>query len=90
MIKNIYRQSGDCLLETMGNDVLLYVPSTASAVQLNDSSRIVWQLCDGEHTVGDIIEVLCDIYPDQSGQIPEDVRRAIEMLWDNQVLELVN
>ncbi len=89
MSKNIYRQSKDCLLENMGGDILLYSPSTASAVQLNDSSRIVWQLCDGERSVEDIIEALCELYPDQAGQVPEDVRYAIKKLSDNRVLELV-
>lgn len=89
MIKNIYRQSEDCLLENMGGDILLYIPSTASALQLNDTSRMIWELCDGETSVGDIIEVLSELYPDQADQVSEDVRSAIRMLSDQRVLELV-
>jgi hypothetical protein len=89
MIKNIYRQSEDCLLENMGGDILLYIPSTASALQLNDTSRIIWELCDGERSVKDIIEGVSEFYPDQASQIAEDVCKAIQMLSDRQVLELV-
>ena len=90
MIKDIYRQSEDCLVEDMGGDILLYHPATAKATQLNEYSRIVWQLCDGERSVGEIIESISQAYPDQAGQISEDVRWSIKMLSENQVLELTN
>lgn len=88
MIKNIYRQSEDCLLEDMGGEILLYQPSTAKAIQLNESSRIVWQLCDGKRSVSDIIDEISQLYPDQASQISTDVVLATKMLLDNKVLEL--
>lgn len=88
MSKEIYRQAEDCLIEEMGEDVLLYQPSTAKAIQLNESSRIVWQLCDGERSVGEIIDQICRVYPDQAAQIAEDVLLATKMLAASGALEL--
>jgi hypothetical protein len=74
----------------MGEDVLLYLPSTAKAIQLNESSRIVWQLCDGERSVGEIIDEISRLYPDQAAQIPDDVLLATKMLVGSGALELTN
>jgi hypothetical protein len=89
VIKDIYRQSQDCLFEDMGGDILLYQPSTARAMQLNDSSLMVWQLCDGLRSVEDIILAIGELHPDQADQISEDTCYAIKMLLDNQALELI-
>ncbi|GAA6136481.1 hypothetical protein NBRC116583_02280 [Arenicella sp. 4NH20-0111] len=84
--QEIYRQADNCLVEEMGGEVLLYNPDTATTLHLNAPSIIVWQLCTGENTVGELIEALQEAYPDQDDQIESDVVEAIASLHHNKVL----
>lgn len=84
--QEIYRQADNCLVEEMGGEVLLYNPDTATTLHLNAPSIIVWQLCTGENTVGELIEALQEAYPDQDDQIESDVQEAIASLHHNKVL----
>lgn len=82
----IYRQAENCLVEEMDGEVLLYNPATATTLHLNAPSVIVWQLCTGENTVGELIEALKEAYPDQADQIERDVTDAIAGLMENKAI----
>ncbi len=88
--KEIYRQSQDCLLDDMGGEILLYYPVTAEAIQLNESSLIVWQMCNGTRTVEEIIDAVGELYPGQVKQIAEDVNFVIGSLVRSKALVLVS
>jgi hypothetical protein len=89
MNKEVYRQSPDCILEDMGEEALLYHPVTTAAIQLNASSLLIWQLCDGINSVDDIVETIVESYPGQHSLISEDVLDVVGKLLDSQALELV-
>ena len=83
-----YKQNEDCLLEDMDGEMLLYNPDTAVTLHLNGPSAIVWQLCDGEHSVQAIIEMVEQAFPDQANQISDDVESVINDLSERKVLLL--
>jgi len=83
----IYQHSPDSLLEDMDGDLLLYNPTSATTLHLNGPSAIVWELCDGENSVQDIIDVVKEAYPEQSEQIERDVAGVVEDLLKRKVLE---
>ena len=76
------------LAEQMDDDVLLYNPVSASTLHLNNSSALVWQLCDGQRSIGQIINTLEATYPEQAAQIREDVVSAITEMHEHGVLQL--
>ena len=53
---------------------------TKNMVKLNDSSALIWQVCTGEWSVGDIVEVLKESYPDAADSMEQDVYVALEQL----------
>lgn len=83
----IYQHSPDSLLEDMDGDLLLYNPNSATTLHLNGPSAIVWELCDAENSVQDIIDVVKEAYPDQAEQIEQDIIGVLEDLLKRQVLE---
>lgn len=90
MKKNdVYKQLDECLLEDMDGELLLYNPTNATTLHLNGPSGLVWQLCNGENSVAEMIEALQEAYPDQAGQIEGDVISVIQDFKANEVLELV-
>ncbi len=90
MNKKIYQQSQDCLLEDMDGEILLYQPVSAEAIQLNESSLMVWKLCDGKHSVADIITAIEELYPDQASRVSRDVNFVVGTLLRSKALERVD
>ena len=87
---DIYRQSQDCLLEDMDGELLLYDPNSAVTLHLKGSSAIVWELCDGQRTIQDIVDLVQQAYPDQATPIGQDVASVVDDLKERNVLVLVN
>ena len=56
-------------------------PVSQNLVKLNDSSALIWQVCTGEWTVGEIIDVLKESYPDAADAMDDDVMNALDMLY---------
>lgn len=84
-----YQQAPDCLLEDMDGDLLLYNPTTATTLQLNGPSAIIWQLLNEQHSVAEIIAALQEAYPDQAAQIEGDVLQAVSEFVAQSVIEVV-
>ena len=48
-------------------------------IKLNDSSMLIWELCEDDNTVGDIIATLQEAFPDVD-DIDRDIQRALDEL----------
>jgi hypothetical protein len=73
-------------LEPVGNDLLLYSPRNEVIFALNQTSALIWNLCDGNRTVREIVEILCAAYPESAADIPAQVEEALSKLVDSQAL----
>ena len=74
-------------VEEFDGEILLYTEAGTQAVYLNDAAYAVWLLCKENMTIGQIIEYLEEVYPDQKEQIREDVVTALNTLLSNSVIE---
>ncbi len=81
MVNSVYT------VEEFDGEILLYTEAGTQAVYLNDAAYAVWLLCKENMTVGQIIEYLEEVYPDQKEQIREDVVTALNTLLSNSVIE---
>jgi hypothetical protein len=64
--------------EMMDGELLLYDPSGSRIIQLNSTAALIWQLCDGQRTVQEMISLLQAAYPDASGSIALDVPEMLD------------
>jgi hypothetical protein len=87
---NIYKQLEECLLEDMDGELLLYNPINSTTLHLNGPSAIVWNLCDGEATVQQMIDAVREAYPDQSEQIETDIINVVKDFIEREFLVLVD
>ena len=87
---NIYKQLEECLLEDMDGELLLYNPINSTTLHLNGPSAIVWNLCDGEVTVQQMIDAVREAYPDQSEQIEADIVSVVKDFVEREFLVLVD
>ena len=70
----------DLEIEDAGGDLLAYVPEREDTVYLSETARLIWQLCDGQRTGADMVELIRDAYPEVSEDIEQQVRDALGML----------
>jgi hypothetical protein len=60
--------------------ILVGVPKTRSAHLFNPTGAKIFYLCDGEHTVENIIEILKTEFPQATDRLQNDVLSFIEYL----------
>lgn len=77
-------------LEEIDGEILLYSPSSTRSVYLNSTASLIWRLCDGNQSVGQIIDQLKQAFPDASNNIEQDVTRSIELFVENEAMQLEN
>lgn len=82
------RRRDDALLTHLDDETLLYHPEWMTGFALNESAFSIWQLCDGERTVAEIIALLQDAYPEAADAIPTQVEASLRALSSHGVVDL--
>lgn len=83
----IPRANTEFSLEEIDDELLLYHPAKTKAVYLNETAALVWQLCNNERSVAEIVSLLEENYP-ESDTIRSDVEQTLQQLADNGAVEL--
>lgn len=83
----IPRANTEFSLEEIDDELLLYHPAKTKAVYLNETAALVWQLCNNERSVAEIVSLLEENYP-ESETIRSDVEHTLQQLADNGAVEL--
>jgi hypothetical protein len=81
------KQEGYSLQEVDGENVL-FGRTRATAYYLNESASVIWSMCDGTRTVGEIVEFLAETYPENAADVRADVLQVVEGLVAQGVLAL--
>jgi hypothetical protein len=69
------------VVEELADEILLYRPTTHTAIHLNGMAAAIWKLCDGTRTINDIVDCLAAEYPDGiRPTIANEVQNAIDQL----------
>ena len=76
-------------LEKMDNELLLFNPQDRVVLYLNESASVIWQLCDGQHTVQQIADLIAEAYPEAVPTILSDVQETVAMFKDKGAVVLV-
>ena len=76
------------LLERLDGEISVYHPTLTTAIYLNETGALIWELCDGSRSIGDIIDLLSDHYPESRSEIETDVKTIIAQLVDQGIGEL--
>ena len=78
----------DYFLERIDNEITVYHPSLTTSLYLNETGALIWELCDGNRTVADVINFLQELYPESSSQIDEDVTGVLTRLVEKKIATL--
>ena len=74
----------------LSDDALLYVSEHEKGFTLNNTAKEIWKLCDGKNSVEDIIHNLNNRFECTESILREDVKKTIEQLYAESLLELKN
>jgi len=59
-----------------------------SKITLNPIGALIWEMCDGSHSVGEIVDAISRRFGVDREQVSQDVRRFLERLEPYNVLEI--
>jgi len=76
-------------LEQLDEELLLYHPSDASILYLNQSASLIWQLCDGQRSIAEITGLLETAYPESAPGISVDVQETLQSFLEHGCIDLV-
>jgi len=54
--------------------VLLFQKNTSLAVPVNQAGAAIWEMCDGTHTLDQVVDRLAEIYDQERSRIEQDTR----------------
>lgn len=77
-----------CRMEELDDEILLYHPGNNKTLYINKSASVIWQLCTGQHTVAEIIGLIRDAYPQEPGDLEQDVLATLNELIANDAVTL--
>lgn len=76
------------LLELMeDNEICLYHPGGERILCLNPTACLIWNLCNGETSVAEMIAALQSAYPDSILEIEQDVCDTLQRFLELDCLE---
>jgi hypothetical protein len=61
-------------------EAVLVHPQAGKIKVINETGALIWQLCDGQHSVAQIIDAVCLQYQVEAGQAEADTMQFLEAL----------
>jgi hypothetical protein len=80
------RSAPDYQLESLDGEMILFHPAGRTILHGNTSSVLIWQLCSGERTVAEIVDLLRAAYPEAADQIRTDVHQTLDLFASHQAI----
>jgi hypothetical protein len=74
-------------LEQFDNEILLFNVEKDETLYLNATAAMIWSLCDGEHTVSQLIELVAAAYPDSAANVEHDLHETLQTLLRHGAIE---
>lgn len=78
----------DFIMEKTPCCFILKNSQSEQTIMLNETSALVWQMCDGSTQVKEIIETLKEAYPGAADTMHKDIFRTLDLLYDEGVITL--
>ncbi len=66
-------RSARILAQSVDDATVLLSLDEGTYFRLNEVGGVVWELCDGGHTVQDVVDAICDLYDAPEDEVRRDV-----------------
>jgi Coenzyme PQQ synthesis protein D (PqqD) len=79
-VADIPRKSAHVLARKAPDSLLLLDPESGRYYTLDEVGARIWELCDGDQSIADIVSRLCDEYDAQPADVESDTRELLDEL----------
>lgn len=62
------------------SEAILVHPQAGKIKVVNEVGALIWQLCDGQHSVAQMVEAVCQQFQVETGQAETDILQFLEAL----------
>lgn len=83
----IPRHAADFKMKILDGESVIFHPTSRKVVHASPSAAIIWELCDGQRSVEEIIGLLASQYPEALAEIEKDVPETLEIFASAGVVE---
>ena len=83
----IPRHVADFKLQLLDGEAVIFHPASKKVVHASSSAALIWELCDGQRSVEQIVELLAGEYPDARNEIEKDVPETLNLFANSGVVE---
>ena len=74
------------LWRELDGEAILLNPKEGCSYNLNNVGTMIWKLLDGEHSIDDIAQAICELYEVDHEQALQDVRQLLNELCENNLV----
>jgi hypothetical protein len=74
-------------MEILDGEIVILHPARNLVIYSDQLGALIWQLCNGQRSVAEIIEILSATYPEASAEIADDVLETLHTLATHGALE---
>lgn len=80
--------NNNVICKTLGSEEVLYNPSTDAVHVLNQTSALIWELCDGRHTLADIERAIRNKFSvPKNADVLGDIKRMLDAFQKQDLLK---
>ena len=83
------KRNDDAVWRVIDGDVVLLIPEEATLHALTGCGSRVWELVEGETTILDIVEQICDEYEVEPGRARDEITQFIDKLIAMNLVEAI-
>lgn len=83
----IPRHAANFKMQIMDGEAVIFHPTSKKVVHASSSAALIWELCDGQRSLEQIVELLAGEYPDARAEIELDVPQTLEIFASAGVVE---
>ena len=77
------------LVQDLGGEMLLYSAEEKVMHILNPTARRIWELCDGEHTIGDMEQAMrASFAVAEEYDVVGDIRRTLAVFVEKKLMQM--
>lgn len=81
------RRSGQVWVRREGDEAAIYDPANGSLHRLNTSALAIWELCDGQMTLDELVAALVEVTGTDENSVTTDVLRTLDDLKRSGLVE---
>lgn len=73
--------------QRIGDELYVYGSGGETLIVLNTVAMLIWSLCDGEHDIPAMTDILADVFPDEdASSLRQDIEHTLRGFAEKDIL----